>query len=179
LSQLGIIEATPELIYLSGYPEHIVSAVQKRIASGTLKDYLLAQYPKQNELKSDKMLFEFVQNLKTEFLRRDPPISKIHYDNKMRDLRGALGTHTRVNKVHGRQVKCKNEIRIASVFKNGPAEFLNMICAHELAHLREKDHNKAFYNLCIHMEPNYVMLELDTRIYLTFLDLKLGVLYAV
>ena len=41
-----------------------------------------------------------------------------------------------------------------------------MIIVHELAHLREKDHNKAFYKLCQYMEPNYFQLELDVRLYL-------------
>ena len=46
-----------------------------------------------------------------------------------------------------------------------------MIVVHELAHLREKDHNKAFYNLCQHMTPDYHQLELDVRLYLSHRDL--------
>jgi predicted metal-dependent hydrolase len=38
---------------------------------------------------------------------------------------------------------------------------------HELAHLKERDHNKAFYQLCTHMEPDYFQLEFDLRLYLT------------
>jgi predicted metal-dependent hydrolase len=41
-----------------------------------------------------------------------------------------------------------------------------MIAVHELSHLREKEHNKAFYQLCCHMEPDYHQLELDTRLWL-------------
>lgn len=52
-----------------------------------------------------------------------------------------------------------------------------MIVVHELAHLKEKDHNKAFYSLCCHMEPDYHQLEFDTRLYLTHLSL-FGELYA-
>ncbi|HAL21836.1 MAG TPA: metal-dependent hydrolase, partial [Stenotrophomonas sp.] len=44
---------------------------------------------------------------------------------------------------------------------------LRMIVVHELAHLKEADHNKAFYQLCQHMEPDYLQLEFDTRLYLT------------
>ena len=51
-----------------------------------------------------------------------------------------------------------------------------MIVVHELAHLREKAHNKAFYNLCAHMEPSYHQLEFDVRLYLTHIDL-VGPLY--
>ncbi len=51
-----------------------------------------------------------------------------------------------------------------------------MIVVHELAHLREKQHDKAFYKLCEYMEPNYHQLELDTRIYMTYVDYA-GTLY--
>ena len=61
----------------------------------------------------------------------------------------------------------KHEIRIASLFRAAPPEFLRMIVVHELAHLKEKDHNRAFYNLCEHMEPAYYQLEFDLRVYLT------------
>src|SRR5450830_1410032 len=40
----------------------------------------------------------------------------------------------------------------------------------ELAHLREREHNKAFYRLCEHLEPAYHQLELDVRLYLTHLE---------
>jgi predicted metal-dependent hydrolase len=39
---------------------------------------------------------------------------------------------------------------------------------HELAHLREKAHDKAFYQLCTHMEPDYHQYEFDLRLYLTY-----------
>jgi hypothetical protein len=41
---------------------------------------------------------------------------------------------------------------------------------HELAHLKEREHGKAFYQLCVHMEPDYHQLEFDLRLYLTHLD---------
>jgi hypothetical protein len=46
-----------------------------------------------------------------------------------------------------------------------------MIVVHELAHLKEKDHNRPFYQLCHHMEPAYRQLEFDTRLLLTHLEL--------
>ena len=46
-----------------------------------------------------------------------------------------------------------------------------MIVVHELAHLKEQEHNKAFYQLCEHMLPGYRQLEFDTRLYLTWRDL--------
>ena len=42
-----------------------------------------------------------------------------------------------------------------------------MIVVHELAHLKEKEHSKAFYQLCSHLEPAYHQLEFDTRLWLT------------
>lgn len=42
----------------------------------------------------------------------------------------------------------------------------------QLAHLREKNHDKAFYQLCCHMEPHYHQLEFDTRLWLTLRELK-------
>ncbi|MEY2840399.1 MAG: hypothetical protein RJB60_2698, partial [Pseudomonadota bacterium] len=41
----------------------------------------------------------------------------------------------------------------------------------ELAHLKEKDHGKAFYQLCTHMEPNYHQYEFDLRLYLVAREL--------
>ena len=88
----------------------------------------------------------------------------------------ALGLHTYVSRVQGSKLKSKNEIRISSLFQNVPEEFLNMIVVHELAHLKEKQHNKAFYQLCQHMLPNYHQLEFDMRVYLTQLE-EVGPIY--
>ena len=60
---------------------------------------------------------------------------------------------------------------IASIFRDAPGEFLKMIVVHELAHLKEKEHNKAFYQLCEYMEPAYGQLEFDTRLFLTHVEM--------
>ena len=49
-----------------------------------------------------------------------------------------------------------------------------MIVVHELAHLKEQQHDKAFYQLCRHMEPGYHQYELDLRLYLTQIELCAG-----
>jgi predicted metal-dependent hydrolase len=72
--------------------------------------------------------------------------------------------------VQGGNLKSKRELRVATVFRDVPLEFLRMIVVHELAHLKERDHNKAFYQLCLHMEADYHQLEFDLRAYLTYLD---------
>ena len=83
-----------------------------------------------------------------------------------------MGLHSFVSRVQGGKLKSKNEIRISTLFKNVPLEFLNMIVVHELAHLKEKEHNKAFYQLCLHMLPDYHQIEFDVRVYLTHLEAK-------
>lgn len=158
------------LKYLSGYPAAITDQVRRLMDAEKLAAVLLKKYPAAHEIKTDKALYAYVMALKNQYLRQSGPISKIVYDDKIDVLHHALGLHTFVARVQGGKLKAKNEIRIGSVFKSVPLEFLRMIVVHELAHLREKQHNKAFYQLCEHMEPNYHPLELDTRIYLTYLD---------
>ena len=46
-----------------------------------------------------------------------------------------------------------------------------MIVVHELAHLKERDHDKPFYALCAHMAPDYHQLEFDARLWLTAREL--------
>ncbi|MFN6263950.1 MAG: M48 family metallopeptidase, partial [Chromatiaceae bacterium] len=96
------------------------------------------------------------------------------FDPKIHIVNNALGLHSQVSRVQGKALKSKNEIRVASLLKTLPMPLLRMIVVHELAHLREKDHNKAFYQLCQHMEPQYHQLELDLRLYLTWQDLTGG-----
>ena len=60
---------------------------------------------------------------------------------------------------------------MAALFREAAPEFLQMIVVHELAHLKEAEHNKAFYKLCEHMLPGYHQLEFDLRVYLTWREL--------
>lgn len=109
-------------------------------------------------------------SIKNQYLRQSSPLSKVVYDDKIDVVHQALGLHTFVSRVQGSQLKAKNEIRVGSVFKSSSVDFLRMIVVHELAHLREKQHNKAFYKLCEYMEPRYHKLEFDMRLYLTQLE---------
>src|SRR5659263_625068 len=74
---------------------------------------------------------------------------------------------TRISRLLLSLLPCTREIRVAALFKEVPAEFLKMIAVHELAHIKEKAHDKAFYQLCNHMEPHYHQYEFDLRVYLT------------
>ena len=165
-----------DLKYLAGYPAQVTGQVEKLIADQQLGAMLLKKYPLAHEIKTDKALYDFTLDLKNQYLRKSPPLSKVAFDNKINLTHQALGLHSFVSRVQGGKLKAKNEIRIGAVFKTAPLEFLRMIVVHELAHLKEKDHQKAFYSLCLHMEPAYPQLELDVRLYLTHLDL-VGPLY--
>jgi predicted metal-dependent hydrolase len=131
-----------------------------------LGNVLKTRHPQPHTLTSASLLYDFAQQLKNDYMRSSPPISKVVYDDKIHVVDNALGLHTFVSRKQGNKLKAKNEIRVSSLFRNTPEAFLRMIIVHELAHLKEKDHNKAFYKLCQHMEPDYFQLELDLRLYL-------------
>ncbi|MEI6894500.1 MAG: M48 family metallopeptidase [Colwellia sp.] len=158
---------SPTLQYLSSYPEQIHRQVQHMIEQKTLAQYLLKKYPTTHIFTNDKALRGYVLALKNQYLKKSAPLSQIKYDDKIHIINNALGLHTSVSRVQGNKLKSKHEIRIGGLFKKAPEDFLAMIVVHELAHLKEKDHNKAFYKLCQNMLPQYHQLELDLRIYLT------------
>ncbi|NOQ76887.1 MAG: DUF45 domain-containing protein [Methylococcaceae bacterium] len=165
-----------QLKYLSGYPDTIQNQIISLIENKKLGTFILNKYPVAHDINNNKALYSYVMDLKSQFLRKSNPLSKIIYDDKLDVLHHALGLHTFVSRVQGGKLKAKNEIRIGSLFKKVPIEFLKMIAVHELAHLKEKDHNKAFYKLCTYMEPEYHQLEFDMRVYLTYVE-QAGKLY--
>ena len=165
-----------QLKYLTGYPPQLTAPIGKIIEEQRLGGLLLKKYPTPHEIKTDRALYDFTVELKNRFLRKANPLSKVAYDNKINVINEALGLHTFISRVQGGKLKAKHEIRVGVVFRTAPVEFLRMIVVHELAHLKEKEHNKAFYNLCEHMEPDYHQLEFDLRLYLTHLEL-IGPLY--
>lgn len=166
----------PKLKYLSAYSEQVQTQVQQMLEQKKLEKYLLSKYPNTHEITSDKALRSYVMTLKNQYLKKSAPLSQIKYDDKIHIINNALGLHTYVSHVQGNKLKSKHEIRIGSLFKKAPEAFLAMIVVHELAHLKEKEHNKAFYKLCQSMLPDYHQLELDLRIYLTQVE-ELGGIY--
>lgn len=156
--------------YLQGYPAELVVQIQQLLDSQQLGERLIKKYPHTHEVRSDRALYEYVIGLKDQYLRKTAPLSKVVFDSKLHITANALGTHTRKSKLHGSKHRNKREIHIASLFKTAPPEFLKMIVVHELAHSKESEHNKAFYQLCLHMEPNYHQLEFDLRAYLMYLE---------
>lgn len=132
----------PPLPYLKGYPSALIEQVRQLIAQGKA----------------------------AELLRNAGQLSRVTFDSTLHVLRNALGTHTTHSRAQGLNLKTKKEIRIASLFKDTPPEFLRMIVVHELAHMKQREHDKAFYQLCMHMEPDYGQLEFDLRVYLSYRD---------
>jgi UTP pyrophosphatase len=156
------------LKYLQHYPQHLQNQIAQYIAQGSLEQYITQRYPNTHNIQTDKALYTYCNDIKQTFLRNAPLLDKVHYDNRLSIEHHALGLNTAISRVQGGKLKAKKEIKISSFFKDTPAEFLKMIVVHELAHLKERNHDKAFYQLCRHMEPNYHQLEFDCRVYLTW-----------
>jgi hypothetical protein len=154
--------------YLAGYPLALVEQVQQLIAADRLAETLLRKYPQAHDIRTDRALYDYTLDLKASYLRNAEQISKVAYDSKLQVIAHALGTHTSISRVQGAKLKSKREIRVAAVFKEMPPAFLRMIVVHELAHIKEREHDKAFYQLCRHMAPDYHQLEFDLRVYLSY-----------
>ncbi|MGJ7580994.1 M48 metallopeptidase family protein [Variovorax sp. RHLX14] len=156
--------------YIAHYPASLQDQVRQMMVEQRLGETLLKRYPVAHEVRTDRALYDYVTGLKSEFLRNAEPLSKVAFDNKLHVIRNALGTHTTISRVQGSKLKAKREIRVASLFRTVPVEWLRMIVVHELAHMKERDHDKSFYALCLRMDPKYHQREFDLRVYLTHLD---------
>jgi UTP pyrophosphatase len=159
------------LKYLQAYPAVLQEKVRLLIAQQRLGEHLSARYPQRHAVQNDKALYTYTMQLKQQHLKNAPGIDKVLYDSKLDVVQRALGLHTAISRVQGGKLKAKKEIRVAALFKAAAPEFLQMIVVHELAHLKEFEHNKAFYQLCQYMLPDYHQLEFDLRMYLTWREL--------
>ncbi len=162
---------TAILKYLQHYPLDLQDKIRHLQAQNTLGDYITQRYPNPHCIQTDKALYDYSSDIKQSFLRTAPLLDKVIYDNRLSIEHHALGLNTAISRVQGGKLKAKKEIRISSFFKETPAEFLRMIVVHELAHLKERKHDKAFYKLCQYMEPDYHQLEFDCQVYLTWKNL--------
>lgn len=157
--------------YLAGYPPALLERVRALVAGNRLGPWLAERYPERHTVQTDRALYQYLAELRQRYLKNAAPLAKVLYDSQQHPVKGTLGTNTFVARVQGGKLKSKNEIRIATLFREAPPEFLKMIAVHELSHLKEKEHNKAFYQLCCHMEPDYHQLEFDLRLWLTAREL--------
>jgi UTP pyrophosphatase len=147
--------------YFSGYPEHIVSAIMQLIKNDTHGAYLTKKYPRAHTITSDKLLYTYATELKKQYLKNAPPFGRAAFKKQGDMVTNALGTHT--YRMQGKTRK--HDLAINSDLLRAPEPLLKALVVHELAHFKEKDHNKSFYKLCCHMEPEYHQLELDLRIF--------------
>lgn len=122
----------PALKYLSAYSEQTQQQVSQLLAQNKLGEVLLKRYSKAHDVRTDKALYNYVQDLREEHLRNAEPINKVEYDSKIHVINHALGLHTSISRVQGGKLKAKHEIRVATMFKEVPLEFLRMIAVHEL-----------------------------------------------
>jgi predicted metal-dependent hydrolase len=158
------------LPYLAGYPARIQDRAESLLLAGKLGKTLRERYPEQHEVRTSKALNTYVQDLKARKMRKAPALISVQYDDRLHVVHNALGLHTTSTLVQGNKLRKRREVRVASLFKETPLEFLRMIVVHELAHMKHAAHDRDFYKLCTYMDPDYPQLELDTRLYLTALD---------
>ncbi len=163
--------AEVQLRYLNGYPPELLARVRELIAAGRLGETVAQRHPEPHDVRTERALYDYVSELKARHMKGAPPLAKVCWDPQLHIVRNALGTHSTISRVQGARLKAKREIRIAALFRQAPADFLRMIVIHELAHLKEREHDKAFYALCLHMEPRYHQLEFDVRLWLTAQEL--------
>ena len=162
----------PWLGYIAHYPPETVARARRLVAEGRLSEAIAARCPAPHDVQTDAALRSYALELKGTYLRSSPPLSKVCYDQQLHAVHNALGTHTFVSRVQGAKLKAKHELRVSHIFKDAPELLLRMIVVHELAHIREKEHNKSFYGLCEHMLPDYHALELYARLFLIERELR-------
>ena len=158
------------LPYLAGYPSDLVERAEDLVRSGDALAYVAERYPESHDVRSSRALTRYVQDLKAKHMRKAAPLGKVFFDDRLRAAEDALGLHVTTMHSHGAKLRIRREIRVATVFKDAPAAFLRMIVVHELAHMKHAEHDRDFYRLCCHMEPEYDQLEFDLRLYLSALE---------
>lgn len=156
------------LKYIQHYPQALQAQIKQLYEKGKLSGYLQNRYRQTHAIQTSKALYVYCNAIKQTYMRNISALAKVEYDSNLTIQHHALGLNTAISRIHGGKLKAKKEIRISDTFKDMPEPFLRMIVVHELAHLKERDHNKAFYKLCEHMEPDYHQLEFDCRVYLTW-----------
>jgi len=157
---------------IAGYPPDLVAAAEELVRSGRALAAIAERYPERHRVRSNKELGAYVQEPKARHLKGTPGLRSVAFDKRLRSAHKALGLHTTKRRVHGARLRTTRELRVASVLREAPAAFLRAIVVHELAHQKHADHDRDFYRLCCHMEPEYHQLEFDLRVWLSALDVS-------
>ena len=143
-----------DLPYINGYPPELRSQVAEMLEQGKLGPMLAERYPGKHEVRSNRDLGDYVQKLKARHLRIAAPLGKVLFDDRLHIVHKALGLHVTTTRQQGNKTRKRREMRVASLFKDAAPEFLRMIVVHELAHMKHAQHDRDFYRLCEHMEPD-------------------------
>ncbi len=64
------------LKYLAGYPEPLQAKVRELLGQGRLGPMLAEKYPQAHAVRSDRQLYEYVQELKDRHLRQSVPLAR-------------------------------------------------------------------------------------------------------
>ena len=155
------------LAYIQHYGQSTIDRVIEMQTNNQLGAYLQQKYDHTaHAIQNDRALADYTQQIQQQFMRKTQRLHQIYYDAHLDTLKHALGMHMTQSRVHGGKLKSTQSIIIAGLFKQAPEAFLQTIVVHELAHLREREHDKAFYRLCLHMLPDYHQREFDLRLWL-------------
>ncbi|KZX02326.1 metal-dependent hydrolase [Pseudoalteromonas luteoviolacea] len=155
-----------ELKYFQHYPENLQDQVRQLITNNQLQTYFRRKYPAGHQLQSQQGLYQYSTEIKQRFLKNAPRLNSVSFNKHTDMVKGTLGTHTHQQRVHGKKLKARYDIALNNQLKYAPEAILRALIVHELAHFKHAEHNKAFYNLCCHMEPDYHQLELDLRLFI-------------
>lgn len=77
--------------YFRHYPDHLKQQIQDLIDSGNLRSYLLKKYPNQHEINSDRLLYKYANELKDQYMKNVPQLSKVIYEKQKILLTMLLG----------------------------------------------------------------------------------------
>jgi hypothetical protein len=167
------VTARRPLKYLGGYPPSLLArwpqlaATRERWAPPCPQ-----RHPEAHDVRTDRALYDYVGELKAATCAVPSRWPRWPTTTSCTCCTTRWARTRAVSRVQGNKLKAKREIRIASLFKRRAGAFLRMIVVHELAHLKEREHDKAFYALCTHMEPTTTSSSSTLRLWLTARELE-------
>ncbi|MCG7546990.1 MULTISPECIES: M48 family metallopeptidase [Pseudoalteromonas] len=163
-----------QLKYFQHYPDSLQAQVKTLIADEKLQPYFKSKYPLGHQLQNQQALYQYCTALKQRYLKNTPRLNNVSFNKHTDMMKGTLGTHTHKQHRHGQKLKARYDIALNNQLKYAPEAILRALIVHELAHFKHAEHDKAFYNLCCNMEPDYHQLELDLRLFVVLDELGLN-----
>ena len=115
--------------YLQAYPDNLQLQVQKIIDGPGLGEWLKSRHSESHTIRTDSALYNYVMELKNEFLRQADPINKVSYDSKLQIITCFGFAHHHLS--HSRQ-QTEIKARYQSgrlVQRNSHCIFANDCCA--------------------------------------------------